>query len=271
MAQHQGFDMDQSTFGITWKTESITSTSGVGGTTSSTWKLITYITTNGDEDEDNVTLVDAPAAGMLKIYIVKALGHANDTVKVTPTNLNGASFITFNGVGQGCILSFDGTNWNILSIISGNMLARAEIYAYDVGVAITIAAAGKANKVQITSFTTNGAFSNMTPDHSNDHITVVRAGIYLCTASIHIESVGGGGADEFGFSVWKNNGATEFQNCHGHRLLAGGGGDTGSVGLSGHIDLAVNDTIEVWCWNEDSTDNLIIDDITLSLVQIGGV
>jgi hypothetical protein len=40
--------------------------------------------------------------------------------------------------------------------------------------------------------------------------------------------------------------------------------------LSGIIDLAVNDTIEVWIWNNTNADDIIIDDINLSLVQVGG-
>lgn len=156
-----------------------------------------------------------------------------------------------------------------LFVGTGGLIA-AEIYTYDSGATITIGTAGIANKVQVTAFSVNGYSLNMTPDHSNDHITVVKAGMYLCKVSLTIASTGGGGADEFGFSVWKNNGTSEFQNCHGHRKLAGGGGDTGSVTLSGILDLAVNDTIEVWCWNESSTDDLIIDDVTLTLIQIGG-
>jgi hypothetical protein len=40
--------------------------------------------------------------------------------------------------------------------------------------------------------------------------------------------------------------------------------------LSGIIDLAVNDTIEVWIWNNTNADDIIIDDINLSLIQCGG-
>jgi len=148
--------------------------------------------------------------------------------------------------------------------------AFAEIYAYDVNDTIAIAGAGKANRAQITSFNANGVSNNMTPDHTNDHITVTKAGMYLCTASITIESTGAGGADTIGISLYKNNGATEYPNVHAHRRLAGGGGDVGSASLSGIVDLAVNDTIELWTWNEDGADDVVVDDVTLSLVQIGG-
>jgi hypothetical protein len=53
--------------------------------------------------------------------------------------------------------------------------------------------------------------------------------------------------------------------------MAGAGGDTGSISMNGIIACYVNDTIEIWMWNEDNTNNVIVDDITLSLVQIGGL
>ncbi len=157
-----------------------------------------------------------------------------------------------------------------LTFVGTAGLVYGEISAYNVADTITITTAGIANKVQITSFSTNGVSNNSTPDHTNDHITITIAGHYFCTVSLHIESAGGGGADTFGFGVYKNNGATLFQNCHGHRKLAGGGGDVGAITISGIIDLAVNDTMELWTWNEDSTDDLVVQDVTLSLIQIGG-
>ena len=63
---------------------------------------------------------------------------------------------------------------------------------------------------------------------------------------------------------------SSFTNLHGHRDLASGGGQAGSLSISGVIDLAVNDTVEVWMWNETNTQNFVVDDINLSLVQIGG-
>jgi hypothetical protein len=152
---------------------------------------------------------------------------------------------------------------------SGTGLPYGEIYAYDSNTTITITASGIANKVQVTAFDTNGASNQMTPDHTNDHITVTKAGVYLCTVSISAESVGGA-AYEIGFSVFKNNGATQFQNLHVHRNLSGAGGDTGSLSMTGLITLAANDTVEVWTYNETNTSNIIVDDITLSLVQVGG-
>lgn len=157
-----------------------------------------------------------------------------------------------------------------LVFTDGSGLAFGEIYTVAAGDELTIGGTGVANKVQITSFTVDGLSNNMTPDHTNDHITVTKAGMYLCTVSLHVESAGAGGADVFAFTVYKNDGQTAFANVHAHRQLAGGGGDVGSVSLSGIIDLAEDDTIELWAWNEDSTDNLVVQDVTMALTMIGG-
>lgn len=148
-------------------------------------------------------------------------------------------------------------------------LCFGEIYAYDEDDELTITTAGIANKIQITTFEANGESNNTTPDYTNSHITITKAGIYKCNVSIHAESAAAGGADTFGFAVYKNNGATLFENCHAHRQLSGGGGDIGSIGISGLLNLAVDDTIEIWCWNDTSTDNIVIDDINLNLILIG--
>lgn len=148
-------------------------------------------------------------------------------------------------------------------------MAFGEISVVNATTELTITTQYAVGKIQITAFDTNGLSDNTTPDHTQDHITVNRTAKYLCVASLHVESAAAGGADTFGFSVYKNNGATEFSNLHAHRKLAGGGGDVGSVSISGIVELNKDDTIELWCWNEDSTDNIVVKDITLSILEIG--
>lgn len=148
-------------------------------------------------------------------------------------------------------------------------LVFAEIYVQDNAVATVIAVA--TTLVQVTIFGVDGASNNCTPDHTNDHITIDNAGRYLVTLSCTVNSVGGGGADLVKLQMQKNNGATPFANLHAHRKLGtGGGGDTGSISISGIIDVAATDTIEVWIANDSSTDNLLVSDATLSLVQLAG-
>jgi hypothetical protein len=189
------------------------------------------------------------------------------------------------GTGNDAVSYYDGTDYIINPKLvgtgavkitgdmkfsgSGTGLPYAEIYAYNSNTTITISGTGIANKVQVTAFDTNGVSNLMTPDHTNDHITVSEAGVYLCNISISAESAGGA-AYEVGFAVYKNNGATQFPNLHVHRNLSGAGGDTGSMSMTGLITLAANDTVEVWVYNETNTSNVIVDDITMNLVMVGG-
>ena len=43
-----------------------------------------------------------------------------------------------------------------------------------------------------------------------------------------------------------------------------------SISLSGIATLAVGDTVEVWIQNETGTNDVIVEDISLSIVQVGG-
>lgn len=153
---------------------------------------------------------------------------------------------------------------------AGSGLAHGEIYGYEVADTLTISGSGVANKVQVTSFNANGVSNLTTPDHTEDHITITKAGIYRISANISVSSTGGT-SYEMDFAVWKNNGVTEFQNVHCHRELSGAGGDTGTIPISGNVALAVDDTIELWCYNKTNTNNVIIESVTLSLHMIGGV
>lgn len=201
-------------------------------------------------------------------------GDASTDFRVESTNedklllVDGGADVVRLGDGDTNYAQFSATGDLIFTGTSG--LVFGEIYANDVADTITITTAGQANKVQITSFAVDGLTNNMTASNANDDITVLVAGMYFCSVSVTLSSAGGGGADDIGFAVYKNNGTSEFTNLHGHRKLAGGGGDRGSATMSGIVDLAVNDTIEVWIWNEDSTDNVVVDDITLSLTMVGG-
>lgn len=164
--------------------------------------------------------------------------------------------------------SFSATG--LISFLGSAGFSVGAIYAYDAASTVTISGTGIANKVQVTAFDTNGPYNgNITPDHTNDHLTAGVTGLYFLIASIIAES-SGGTAIQVGFSAFKNNGATELQIVHGHRDLDGGGGDAGSITIHGLVDLTANDTVELWCWNETNTDDFIVDDVTLTLIHVGG-
>ena len=152
---------------------------------------------------------------------------------------------------------------------SGTGMPHGDIFGYEVGATITITGTGAANKVQVTSFAEDGESNMMTPSHANDHITVLKTGIYLVTASVSISSLGGT-SYEMDFACWINNGATELRNIHAHRRLSGGGSDTGSKSLSGTTALTAGDTLELWCYNATNTNDVVIESLTLSAVMVGG-
>lgn len=123
--------------------------------------------------------------------------------------------------------------------------------------------------VQITTFNANGESLNVTPDHTNDHLTITKAGRYFISCSITLNSVGGSGSTAE-MEVKKNNGTSRVGSLHVDRSLSGGGTESGAITLTGIANLSVSDTIEVWIKNETNTQNYVVEDITLTISQKGG-
>ncbi len=167
----------------------------------------------------------------------------------------------------------DGTNYTAiesdgdLKFIGTAGMCYAGISAVGNSTETTISSAGV--KYQVTIFDTNDPNNNATPDHTNDHITVTIAGDYFIAVSATVNSVAGAGS-RFEMEVMKNNGATAVGALHVDRNIDGGGSKAGSVSMSGIATLSASDTVEVWIENETNTQNYIVEDITLSLIQIGG-
>jgi len=104
--------------GLKGSIETVTCVSDAG--VASLMKVSTIIVTDGDEDEDTVSLADG-TAGQLKAFSLKTLTHADDTVNVTPTNMSGGTKITFTAVGQGCVMMFNGVDWDIIGNNGGTI------------------------------------------------------------------------------------------------------------------------------------------------------
>jgi hypothetical protein len=68
-----------------------------------------------------LTLADG-VAGQLKMIVYVAEAAGGDTGILTPTNLGAGSTITFNAVGNSCLLQFIGTDWWVVSL-NGAVLA----------------------------------------------------------------------------------------------------------------------------------------------------
>jgi hypothetical protein len=120
---------------------------------------------------------------------------------------------------------------------------------------------------QYTYFDTNDPSSGMTPDHTNDHITIGTTGVYLVVGSA---SFSGSATTTFEAQIFINNGATGFPNAHFERKL-GAGGDIGAAALDGIINLTSGDTVELWIQRTDGggvSKNFLGRDITISLVRL---
>ncbi len=144
-------------------------------------------------------------------------------------------------------------------------LPFAEIYARD----NTATTSTSTTKAQILIFDTNGESNAMTPDHAQDHITVVKAGKYKIDASISIKN-SSGAAHVISLEMYKNNGTGVFNNIHAGRTL-GTGAEVGNLTMSGIVDLAVDDTIEFWITSDSGAARTVtVEDIDFCAIQVGG-
>jgi hypothetical protein len=123
------------------------------------------------------------------------------------------------------------------------------------------------NKVQVTIFDTDGiSTTGVTPDHTNDHITIVNAGPYIVHTDITIT---GGNSNTISFGLFKNNGATQLGERATIKLNSAS--DEVAVSLTHVVDLAANDTVELWVQNENHTTAITIEDGDLLVVGITGL
>jgi hypothetical protein len=120
------------------------------------------------------------------------------------------------------------------------------------------------NKVQVTSFASDGSSNDViTPDHTNDHVTVNKDGIYrLMLTGI----AAGGNNAEYRFGIFVNNGATEVSLAHA-RIIMNGNGDNATIALQGYYVATAGDTFEVWVERQAGAGNIAIDNLYLSVEE----
>jgi len=130
-----------------------------------------------------------------------------------------------------------------------------EIWVHDVDVGITLAAQDTWYQVTawsntVTSFSYdghNGEANGVTPDASNDHLTILTTGIYMVHWWVSCYS---GATNEFHLQMRRNNNSKGFPNTSGFRTTSTASA-VGHVAGGGLCALNANDTIELWVERKD--------------------
>jgi hypothetical protein len=141
------------------------------------------------------------------------------------------------------------------------------IYGYNVNDSLVMAA--QDTWYQVVSCNANGHSNGTTPDHTNDHITILTAGKYLVWIAICAHA---SVSTDYEFSVFKNNGDTQFENVTGHRTTSVANA-IGAVSMQGICDFAVNDTVELWSQRLSggaASKTIVFDHVSLIVLHIGG-
>lgn len=123
---------------------------------------------------------------------------------------------------------------------------------------------------QVLGFDTNGSSNrSVTPDHTNDHLTLGNAGTYDTRITVASRSAQ---SNKYLFMVRKNNGATAISDVMVHHVTnVADKVDTGSCAYP--IGYSANDTLELWVKRTDGgavAKTITIEHVNLSVVQIGG-
>jgi len=141
------------------------------------------------------------------------------------------------------------------SLLRDYILAKryANIYASENSTETAIAASN--TWYQITVFDTNGPDNILVADYTNAHIVIKKTGVYLVAASISLDGTSGGGRS-YEVTVFTNNGATELANVH-------------AITIIGIALLNDGDTLETWIKNLTGTENALVEDISLTAIDIG--
>ncbi len=116
---------------------------------------------------------------------------------------------------------------------------------------------------KLTCFAANGSASGVTPDHTDDSLTVLVAGVYDVNMSV---SFSGSGTRTFKFRLRVNG----IESIYGCTRKLGTGGDVGAAGFHAPgVTLAANDVVTVYVEADNSTADLTVVDAALSARMVG--
>jgi hypothetical protein len=149
---------------------------------------------------------------------------------------------------------------------SGGGLPYGGISGHAVADAITSVAQNDWD--QIVGFNANDDAQSMTPDHTNDHITITEAGYYLATISWSGRTAAV--PHDWEFYLCKNNNAAQFNNVATY-VTTVTAARVVSVSVTGVVSLAASDTIELWTKRTSAGANIVLttEHCVISLLQVG--
>jgi hypothetical protein len=160
-----------------------------------------------------------------------------------------------------------------VTFYGGAGLLFGEIYVTGIDVGIAMAAQDTYYQIAVWSpgvpDGVNGEANGVTPDVSNDHITINTAGKYFVRWHVACYS---GAKNEYEFEVFTNNGNTGFPQTENYRTTSTAFA-IGALSGGGICDLAANDTVELWAERRDGgavSKTITIRAATLSVIKIGG-
>ena len=150
---------------------------------------------------------------------------------------------------------------------AGTGLPYGEIYGHNV--AYDLVLTDLDTPYQVLGYAVNGQSNLTTPDHTNDHITITKTGVYQVSYTLGCKC---SSAVDVSFEVKKNNGATGHENSDIHFKLVAGG-TLVSIGTSCIIALTADDTLELWGHRNDgaaASRTVVVDHCQLNVIMIGG-
>jgi hypothetical protein len=188
------------------------------GDTTALGSEITFFRSRGTHI-DPTAVIDTSIIGRISAFPYDGVDHSwggymSFTIDGTPGENDAPTAITFANAADGANTPAERMRikpGGEIIFTNGGGLAHGCMNGSDVASALGITASGQGNKKQVLAFAANGPSTpSIVPDHTNDHITVSATGRYEVKVAIAVAS-GAGVSFKGAFSVYKNNGATEFQ------------------------------------------------------------